>query len=95
MVHEKAHEKAMKIERLVTTGIYSKIRHPGYLGLILLNFGIAFAWGFLLLVVLVTFYACLSVETAKKEEEFLMEKFGAEYKKYMKRVPWRFIPKVV
>lgn len=66
MIHEKAHEEAGKVERLVTTGIYSKIRHPGYLGLILLNFGIAFAWGLVSLVVLVTFYAYLSVETAKK-----------------------------
>jgi protein-S-isoprenylcysteine O-methyltransferase Ste14 len=92
--HEKAHEKAEKIEKLVTAGIYSKIRHPGYLGLILINFGIAFAWGFVSLVVLVTFYAYLSVETAKKEE-FLTKKFGSEYKEYAKKVPWRFIPRVI
>jgi protein-S-isoprenylcysteine O-methyltransferase Ste14 len=46
------------------------------------------------LVVLVTFYAYLSVETAKKEE-FLTKKFGSEYKEYAKKVPWRFIPRVI
>jgi len=94
-VHKQASEKSEKIEKLVATGIYSKIRHPGYLGLILLYFGIAFAWGFVALVVLVTVYACLWVETAKKEEKYLMKKFGDEYKKYMRKVPWRFIPRVV
>jgi len=33
--HKQAHSKAEDIEKIVTTGIYSKIRHPGYLGLIL------------------------------------------------------------
>ena len=28
-VHKQAHQKTEKIEKLVTTGIYNKIRHPG------------------------------------------------------------------
>jgi len=39
--HKQAHSKAEDIEKIVTIGIYSKIRHPGYLGLILMYLGVA------------------------------------------------------
>ncbi len=32
--HKGAHSTTDEIEEIVTTGIYSKIRHPGYLGII-------------------------------------------------------------
>jgi protein-S-isoprenylcysteine O-methyltransferase Ste14 len=37
-IHKQAHQESEKIEKLVTDGIYSKIRHPLYLGLILMYF---------------------------------------------------------
>jgi len=42
--------------------------------------------------VLFTTLTCL---TAIKEEELLKQRFGKEYEEYARRVPWRFIPKIV
>ncbi|KYH37718.1 MAG: ERG4/ERG24 ergosterol biosynthesis protein [Candidatus Bathyarchaeota archaeon B23] len=33
--HKQAHDSSDEIEQIITYGIYSKIRHPGYLGIIL------------------------------------------------------------
>jgi len=32
--------------------------------------------------------------TAMEEEKVLLERFGKEYEEYMRRVKWRFVPKV-
>jgi len=78
----------------VTTGIYSKIRHPGYLGLILMYLGVAFLFHNILANVVAVILSFLQILTALAEERFLIKKFGEEYKEYMRRVPWGFIPKV-
>ena len=79
---------------IVTTGIYSKIRHPGYLGLILMYFGVALLFHNILANIAAVILSFLQILTAFAEERFLIKKFGEEYEEYMRRVPWRFIPKV-
>ena len=93
-IHKQAHQQSEKIEKLATQGIYSKIRHPCYLGLILIYFGFAFASRIVWILVPVVIFAVLTVLTAIREEEVMREKFGKEYEEYMGQVPWRFIPKV-
>jgi len=78
----------------VIIGIYSKIRHPGYLGLILMYLGVALLFHNILADVVAVILSFLQILTALAEERFLIKKFGEEYKEYMRRVPWRFIPKV-
>jgi len=90
--HKQAHKESKEIETLVTTGVFSKIRHPLYLSLIFMNIGIAIAFG-----VMITFiFALLTiihwVLTAIKEEEALMKQFPVEYALYKQRVRWRMIP---
>jgi len=94
-VHKQAHEEPEKTEELVTIGIYSKIRHPGYLGLILVYLGFPFASTSLLVFIPALIFAYPLYIQAKKEEEFLIKKFGKEYQDYMKKVPWKFIPKII
>jgi len=91
-IHRQAHESAEKIERIVSWGIYSKIRHPCYLGLILMFFGFATAWGVVWLLAPAAIFSALTVLTALREEKLLLEKFGEEYAEYMRKVRWRFIP---
>lgn len=91
-IHKQAHSQSQEIRGLVTRDIYSKIRHPGYLGLILIYFGFAIAWGIVWLLIPVVIFTLLNILTAIREESMLTRKFGEEYKKYMKKVPWRFIP---
>jgi protein-S-isoprenylcysteine O-methyltransferase Ste14 len=89
------HRCSVGPEELVTSGIYSKIRHPGYLGLILIYFGLALIFGVVWMLIPAFVFSVLTYLTAVKEEEYLKKQFGSDYEDYMNRVPWRFIPKIV
>ncbi|RLF16150.1 MAG: hypothetical protein DRJ97_01620 [Thermoprotei archaeon] len=92
--HRQAHAKVEEVEKLVTTGIYSKVRHPGYLGIMLVYFGASLCLGNVPALIVASMLAALHVLTAVKEEELLLKKFGREYEEYRRRVKWRFIPGV-
>ncbi len=77
---------------MVTTGIYSKVRHPGYLGVILMYLGASLWFESLVPILIALLFSGLHVLTALKEEEYLLRKFGDDYRRYMERVRWRFIP---
>lgn len=94
-VHKQVHKKTEKIEKLVTVGIYLKIRHPGYLGLIPVSLGVPFAWGPAALFIPAFLFSYPLYTGAKKEEELLRDKFGKEYEDYMKKVPWMFIQRII
>lgn len=89
-----AHRKKEKVEKLVTTDIYSKIRHPIYIAYIICYFGTFFLFGYLSMLLPIIVFTYIFYHAAIKEERFLLEKFGEEYEEYMKKVRWRFIPKV-
>ena len=81
-----------KEHKLVTNGIYKYIRHPLYTfgSSLFLSFGmIADNWFIALLGVLA--FIGMAIRTPK-EEANLIEKFGDEYRDYMKRTG-RFLPK--
>ena len=94
-VHKQVHRETEKTEKLITTGIYSKKRHPGYLGLILVYIGVPLAWGSVFLFIPIILFSYPLYTGAKKEEELLKDKFRREYEDYMKRVPWKFTPKII
>jgi protein-S-isoprenylcysteine O-methyltransferase Ste14 len=77
--------------RLITNGLYKYIRHPMYLSLILVGFGVlAKDCGYLQwLFAVINFVAIIL--TAKAEEKEMMVKFGDDYREYMKRTKM-FIP---
>lgn len=71
---------------LVTHGIYSKIRHPIFIGVILVYFGLEFifqsVYGLLLVIfVLIPFYIYSAIE----EEKMLSKKFKDQYTAYKKK----------
>jgi protein-S-isoprenylcysteine O-methyltransferase Ste14 len=76
---------------LVKTGIYQYIRHPAYLGAILLflSFPIILSsiLGFLIMLTLVPYF----LHRITLEERMLIERFGAEYEEYRKHSK-RLIP---
>jgi len=82
-----------KRETLVMSGPYQYVRHPIYFGaftFIIAQALLAANWLLLLsaLAVLTLFYMQIG-----KEEALLIDRFGNEYREYMKRTP-RFIPKL-
>ncbi len=92
--HEKAHETSDQIQKVATSGPFSSIRHPMYLSLILMYFGMAIGWGIVWMLIPALLFSILSIITAIGEEKFLLRKLGTQYEEYMKKVPWRFIPKI-
>lgn len=79
--------------KLVTTGIYKYIRHPLYTfgSSLFLAFGMMADNWFIALLGILAFIG-MAIRTPK-EEANLIEKFGDEYREYMKRTG-RFLPKL-
>ena len=79
--------------QLVTTGIYGHVRHPQYLGFLLLTFGMNLEWTTFFTILLWPVIAVLYYRLAKKEEKESEEVFGEEYRKYKRSVPM-LIPRI-
>ncbi len=92
--HTQAHRESQDIERIVTTGIYSKIRHPLYLSLIAMNIGISLAFGVMMTLALALLTIFHWVLSALKEEDALIKQFPVEYAKYKNQVRWLMIPRI-
>ena len=90
--HKQAHEKSADIVKIMKNGIFSKIRHPLYTSMIIINLGIALAFGVLVTFIIAIVSILHWIMTALKEEEFLLQKFGEEYSLYKKNTRWRFLP---
>ena len=90
-----AHEHSTQPRTLITSGAYSKVRHPGYSGLVLIYFGFALGFGVVWVLIPAVIFTIFTFLTATKEEAHLKERFGEDYEAYARRVPWRFVPKVV
>lgn len=85
--------QARKEERLVTEGVYSRMRHPQYTGLFVIIFGEGIVhWPTIVSVAAFPVIVIAYTFLARKEERQMEEKFGDEYREYRRRVPM-FIPK--
>ncbi|MFQ6121869.1 MAG: methyltransferase family protein [Dehalococcoidales bacterium] len=80
--------------RLVTTGLYSRVRNPMVLGWIIMLFGVGLLLNSISLIFIFTpLFLLLNILYLKTIEEKEMEKkFGQEYLKYKESVPM-FIPR--
>jgi protein-S-isoprenylcysteine O-methyltransferase Ste14 len=74
--------------KLATGRIYGWLRNPMYVGVILMlaGFGIAFASDWML-ILLVPTALLLHFGVVLREERYLEDKFGEEYRRYKARVP--------
>lgn len=72
--------------QLVTSGLYATIRHPQYLGLILIIIAFLIQWPTLLTFLLAPFLIIRYVVLAKEEDKELGEKFGEDFRRYEKHV---------
>ena len=79
--------------KLVTTGLYSRTRHPQYLGFLILTFGMNLEWTTIFTIILWPFLAILYYKLAKQEDKENEEQFGEEYLKYKQSVP-SFFPRL-
>lgn len=76
-----------KAKHLVTTGLYSKLRHPVYYFSIFALIGILiFSWNMYVLLAVIALVA-LQITRLKEEEKVLYSRFGSKYIEY-KRSTW-------
>lgn len=76
---------------LVTTGIYGRLRHPQYAGVLLLVLAGLVQWPTLPTLVMAPALFVAYVQLARREERELEARFGEDYRIYRDRVP-AFIP---
>lgn len=65
-------------------GIYSRIRHPVGAGAIYMNIAYVFFFRSLLLIPVIPVFAAIWYLYAKYEEKVMLERFGDEYRDYMR-----------
>lgn len=71
-----------KVKFLVTTGLYSKFKHPIYYLSTLSLLGIAIFFNNPLIFSILFIFVTIQFLRARAEEKILKEKFGEEYKQY-------------
>ena len=79
--------------RLQTRGIYAFLRHPQYLGLILIVLAFNIQWPTLPTLVMAPLLIVMYVRQARREDRELNTRFGGEYLAYAARVP-AFLPRL-
>ena len=82
-----------KVERIVSTGVYSYIRHPQYFGGVLAHIGITFLLSSYFSLLITPIIIFINVFLSWKEEKELIKEFGEDYSEYKKVVPM-FFPKL-
>jgi len=83
--------KAQQSGQLANTGIYAHIRHPQYLGFIIIMTGFLLQWPTLPTLLMFPVLVWMYIRLAKREEEESLQLFGDNYRYYMDTVPG-FIP---
>lgn len=72
-------------QKLVTSGLYRFIRHPGYLSYVITIIGMGLSLSSVLTLMFVILIVLFIILRIKGEEEMLLKEFGDEYRAYMKR----------
>ena len=77
---------------LATTGPYSRVRHPQYIGFVLILIGFLFQWPTILTLAMFPVLLVMYWRLALREEREVEAQMGDAYRQYAARVP-RFFPK--
>jgi len=80
--------------QLVTKGIFQYIRHPHYTSLLIVGFGLALFFYSIAALFIALIAVPIMILSIYDEEKLLLKQYGEDYKKYMKKVPWRIIPRI-
>jgi protein-S-isoprenylcysteine O-methyltransferase Ste14 len=84
--------KAQKEGKLAVTGPYAKIRHPQYVGFVLIMFGFLLQWPTIPTLVLFPILTWIYIRLSYREEREARNEFGKAWDDYAARVP-AFVPK--
>ena len=86
--------EAQRSGALATTGPYARVRHPQYVGFVLVLTGFLVQWPTLLTLVMYPVLIWMYVRLARAEERETRAEFGGQFDAYAQNVP-AFIPSLV
>ena len=84
--------EAQRAQRLATSGPYARLRHPQYIGFVLIMTGFLVQWPTIVTLAMYPILVFMYARLAKREEAEMLEQFGDAYRRYRDRVP-AFFPK--
>src|SRR6516162_6359340 len=82
---------AQQIHTLATTGPYSYVRHPQYIGFILIMFGFLMQWPTVLTLAMFPVLTWMYIHLAREEEREASAQSAEAYSRHARRVP-AFLP---
>lgn len=85
--------EAQRRHTLATTGIYARVRHPQYIGFVLVMFGFLLQWPTLLTLAMFPVLVFMYWRLARREEQEVLAEHGEAYARYMRDVP-AFFPRL-
>lgn len=84
---------AQRTHSLATSGAYARIRHPQYVGFVLIMIGFLFQWPTLVTLGMFPILLIMYIRLARREERDALAEFGKTYEGYFREVP-AFIPRL-
>ncbi|MBI4205499.1 MAG: isoprenylcysteine carboxylmethyltransferase family protein [Betaproteobacteria bacterium] len=85
--------EAQRRRELAASGPYAHVRHPQYVGFMLIMLGFLLQWPTLVTLVMFPILAWMYVRLARREEQQAHAEFGEEYSRYVERTP-AFVPRL-
>ncbi len=85
--------KAQRNHTIAMTGPYARVRHPQYIGFVMIMFGFLLQWPTLLTLIMFPILVTMYARLARREEQDSIAAFGDAYRQYMQRVP-AFFPRL-
>jgi methanethiol S-methyltransferase len=85
--------KAQQTHTLAKTGAYAYVRHPQYVGFILIMVGFLLQWPTLLTLIMFPILVTMYVRLARREEHEVQKEFGDAYTRYATNTP-AFFPRL-
>ena len=84
---------AQRSHTMARTGAYARIRHPQYVGFVLIMVSFLFQWPTLVTLTMFPILVFMYVRLARREECEALAEFGGSYSAYMRDVP-AFVPRL-
>jgi protein-S-isoprenylcysteine O-methyltransferase Ste14 len=85
--------EAQRTHTLTVTGPYARLRHPQYVGFVVILFGFLLQWPTLLTLFMFPVLVTMYVRLARREEREILAEFGEVYARYAAATP-AFFPRL-
>ena len=85
--------KAQRAHQVATTGPYAHLRHPQYVGFMLITLGFLIQWPTMVTLILFPILVAMYARLARREEQDALAEFGDAYDAYASNTP-AFFPRL-